>query len=67
MLDCALAEGDHFAGDLAGALRLVPERGFEAFFVCRIRKLGPGLGRAGLAEVDVGAVGRSSALPAADE
>ncbi len=60
-------EGDHFAGDLAGALRLVPERGFEAFFVCRIRKLGPGLGRAGLAEVDLGAVGRSSALPAADE
>jgi 16S rRNA C967 or C1407 C5-methylase (RsmB/RsmF family) len=60
-------DGERYAGDLGGALRLVPERGFEAFFACRIRRLGPGLARAGLAEVDLGAVGRSSALPDADE
>jgi 16S rRNA (cytosine1407-C5)-methyltransferase len=60
-------EGERFAGDLAGALRLVPEGACEAFFVCRIRRLGPGLDRSGLAEVDLGAVGRSSAASAPAE
>lgn len=51
-------ENERYDPAIAGALRLAPEGPFEAFFVCRIRKLGDGLTEADLAPLDLGAEGR---------
>jgi tRNA (cytosine49-C5)-methyltransferase len=58
-------ERESFDGALAGALRLAPAGPFEAFFLCRIRKLGSSLTVDDLAPLDLAAEGRRVAGTAA--
>jgi 16S rRNA C967 or C1407 C5-methylase (RsmB/RsmF family) len=52
-------EGESVHPAVGGGLRLAPDSVMEAFFVCRIRKIGGDLARSDLKELDLGAEARS--------